>query len=272
MTTSTGPTTAEAPRRIVRALRLDRQRVRRTVISIVAVMVAWEIGARLIGNPILVVPLTEVWDAFVGLLESGELAKHTWVSAEELAIGFGLAALAGIILGVLTALNSLVRDLTDPWLTALYSTPTVALTPLLIIIFGIDIWSKVAIVFLVAIFPIWINTSAGIQSADRHLVEVARSFAASPMQILVKVLLPAALPFIVAGLRLGIGRGIVGVVVGELFAARAGLGFLIVTSSQIFATAELYVGIIILALTGVVSVEALRWVERRLTPWRQEGV
>src|SRR6185503_6057769 len=153
--------------------------------------------------------------------------------------GFAVAAVFGISLGIAIASSDAVRDFVDPWVSAVYATPTVALAPMFIFIFGIDAPSKMAVVFLLAVFPIVINTATGIRSTDQIYIEAARSFSASRAQIFAKVLIPSALPFIVAGLRLGIGRGLVGVVVGELFGARAGLGFLILTSSQTFDTAGL---------------------------------
>jgi NitT/TauT family transport system permease protein len=126
-----------------------------------------------------------------------------------------------------------------------------------------------AVVFLLAVFPIVINTATGISSTDRVYIEAARSFCASKRQIFTKVLIPSALPFIVAGLRLGIGRGLVGVVVGEFIGARAGLGFLIFKSSQGFQIDAMWVGVFLLAGTGVLAVNLLQRVERRMAPWRQ---
>jgi NitT/TauT family transport system permease protein len=143
----------------------------------------------------------------------------------------------------------------------LYATPVIALGPLFILWLGIGVASKIAIVFLTAVFPVLINTIAGLTATDRTLVEVARSFGASQSQIYRKIRIPAAVPFIVAGLRLSVARALVGVVVAELFGARAGLGFLIVTSAQSFDTAALYLGVIIFAVAGAASVSLLKWLE-----------
>src|SRR5207244_10487772 len=133
--------------------------------------------------------------------------------------GFALAAAVGIVLGILIATSEVARDFVDPWISALYSTPTVALAPMFIFIFGIDAPSKMAVVFLLAVFPVVINTATGMRSTEQVYIDAARSFSASRRQIFTKVLIPSALPFIVAGLRLGIGRGLVGVVVGEVSGA-----------------------------------------------------
>ena len=138
-----------------------------------------------------------------------------------------------------------------------------------IFIFGIDAPSKMAVVFLLAVFPVIINTATGMRQTDHVYIEAARSFSANRRQIFMKVLIPSALPFIVAGLRLGIGRGLVGVVVGEFIGARAGLGYLIFRSSQGFEIDAMWVGVFLLAGTGVLAVIILQKVERRLAPWRQ---
>jgi len=162
-----------------------------------------------------------------------------------------------------------VRDFVDPWVSAVYATPTVALAPLFIFIFGIDAPSKMAVVFLLAVFPIVINTATGVRSTEQVYIEAARSFSANRLQIFTKVLIPSALPFIVAGLRLGIGRGLVGVVIGEFIGARAGLGYMIFKSSEAFEIDGMWVGVFLLAGTGVLAVVLLQKFERRLAPWRQ---
>jgi NitT/TauT family transport system permease protein len=152
----------------------------------------------------------------------------------------------------------------------LYATPVIALGPLFVLWLGIGVGSKIAIIFLTSVFPILINTIVGLTTTDRNLIEVARAYGASERQIFTKIRLPSATPFVIAGLRLGVARALVGVVVAELFGARAGLGFMILGSAQNFDTAGLYVGVLILAVAGIVSVELLKALERRLAPWRVE--
>jgi NitT/TauT family transport system permease protein len=168
------------------------------------------------------------------------------------------------------ASSAIVRDFVDPWVSMLYSTPIIALGPLFILWFGIGVSSKVAVIFIVAVFPVLINTFAGLSTTDPNLIEVARSFGSSPTQIFTKVRFPAALPFVIAGLRLGVARGLVGVVVAELFGAKQGLGWLIMISAQTFDTAGLFAGVFILAASGVITVEIIKWIERRLAPWRSQ--
>jgi NitT/TauT family transport system permease protein len=193
-----------------------------------------------------------------------------YVSFIEFAGGFALAVALGILLGVVLAEFPLIRGLVDPWVSMLYATPIIALGPLFILWLGIGVISKSSIVFLVSVFPILINTVSGLTTTDKVFIEVAESFGANAWQIYVKVRMPAALPFIIAGLRLGVARALVGVVVAELFGARAGLGFLILNSAQSFDTAGVFVGVIILAIAGVLSVELLKWLEFKLAPWRHQ--
>jgi ABC-type nitrate/sulfonate/bicarbonate transport system permease component len=241
----------------------------RAVASFVSVMVLWELVARiLVKNPLFFAPLTAVWGRTIELWLGGELQVHIWTSSQEFILGFLLACFVGIMFGVVMASSVIVRDFCDPWVSMLYSTPIIALGPLFILWFGIGVISKVAVIFIVAVFPILINTFAGLATTDRNLIEVARSFGSSPAQIFTKVRFPSALPFIIAGLRLGVARGLVGVVVAELFGAKEGLGWLIMISAQTFDTAGLFVGVFILAASGVITVEIIKLIERRLAPWR----
>jgi NitT/TauT family transport system permease protein len=144
----------------------------------------------------------------------------------------------------------------------------VALAPLLIIWFGIGTASKVAVVFIMVIFPIIINTQAGLESVDRRLLLVARSFCSSRWQTFTTISLPSAAPFIVAGMRQAVGKGLIGVVVGELFGAKAGLGNVITSASSVFDMPTLFVAVVTLAVAGVTMTAALRVFEVRLSSWR----
>ena len=241
----------------------------RGLLSLLIVGLVWEVAGRSGRWPLVLAPISEIWVKFLQLAESGELQRHVLVSLNEFLVGFAIAAVLGVLLGIAIATSDTVRDFVDPWVSAVYATPTVALAPLFIFMFGIDAPSKMAVVFLLAIFPVVINTSTGMRSTDHVYIEAARSFSASRTQIFSKVLIPSALPFIVAGLRLGIGRGLVGVVIGEFIGARAGLGYLIFRSSQAFQIDAMWVGVFLLAGTGVLAVILLQKVERRMAPWRQ---
>ena len=252
---------------------LTRERViaiRRPLTTLVVIVAGWEILARtVLTNPLFFAPPSEVALAAVRLWESGELQRHIAVSFSELIYGVLLAIVVGTAIGVVVGISQRVRGYTEVYITALYATPLVAVTPLLILWLGIGIASKIAVVFLTAVFPIIINTVAGVRSTEALLIEVAQSFCATRRQIIVKVMLPSALPFILTGIRLGIGRGIVGVVVGELFGAQAGLGFLIYTAGQTFDVPSLFVGIVTLAVAGVGLTFAAELVERHVLRWRR---
>src|SRR5436305_8326445 len=239
----------------------------RGLLSLLIVGVAWEIACRSGRWPLILAPGSAIWVKFLQLAATGELGRHILVSLNEFFVGFAVAAVFGILLGVAIASSDAIKDVVDPWVSAVYATPTVALAPLFIFVFGIDAPSKMAVVFLLAVFPIVINTATGIRSTDQIYIEAARSFSASRSQIFTKVLFPSALPFIVAGLRLGIGRGLVGVVVGEFIGARAGVGYLIFRSSQAFQIDAMWAGVFVLAGTGMVSVIVLQKVEQRMAPW-----
>jgi ABC-type nitrate/sulfonate/bicarbonate transport system permease component len=198
---------------------------------------------------------------------SGEIWPHLAASGEVALIGYVISVVLGIPIGVAMGRSVLVRDTLEPFIMAQYSAPTAAFLPLLIIWFGIGLWSKVVLVVLGAIFIIVINTQAGVANADRRLIETARSFRASEFSILTKVIAPGALPFIIAGMRLAIGRVLIMVVVSELFASNAGIGFLIFQAGAMYDTTLIFVGVIILAVTGVTLNSLLRTAEYRLAPW-----
>jgi NitT/TauT family transport system permease protein len=240
-----------------------------TILSFLVAALLWEFTAHyLIQKPILFAPLGAIAVRAVELWSSGELQEHILVSFIEFAGGFSLAIVLGIGLGIALAGSRILRNFFEPWISMLYATPIIALGPLFILWLGIGVASKIAIVFLTAVFPILINTIVGLTTTERTLVEVARSFGASERQIYTKIRLPAATPFIIAGLRLSVARALVGVVVAELFGARAGLGFLILTSAQNFDTAALFVGVIVFAVAGVGSVSILKWLETRFAAYR----
>ncbi|MER1968627.1 ABC transporter permease [Castellaniella sp. GW247-6E4] len=242
------------------------------VLSLVLAAVIWEVMGRfVVVSPLLFVPLSEVIARGIELWEAGELQLHVWISFIEFLGGYSLAALVGILLGGLLGSSMRLRTLFEPWVSMLYSTPVIALGPLFILWLGIGVGSKVAIIFLTSVFPILINTSIGLVTTDKTLLEVARSCGATGLQLFWKVRMPSAIPYVIGGLRLGVARALVGVVVAELFGARAGIGFMIMNSTQSFDTASLYVGVLILAVAGVTSVGLLKLLEEKITPWRMTG-
>ena len=222
----------------------------------------------MITDPILFSPLSRVLAVGWRLIANGTFFIHVGISALEFALGFALASVVGVAFGFAMATNRMLQDVLDPWVSFFYSSPLVALMPFFILVFGIGLASKVAIVFAIAVFPILLNTFVGVRSADPHLLEVAAAFNCTRAQVFTKVLMPAALPYVIIGLRLGVGRGLTGVVVGELFASRAGVGYLITAAGQSFDTATVFFGVLVFSLMGVLLMEALKALEARLAPWR----
>jgi ABC-type nitrate/sulfonate/bicarbonate transport system permease component len=248
---------------------IKRPRFRRSLISLIVVVAGWEfIGQYVLTNRLFFVPLSDVIGAIVELSGTGELQRHIGASFKAIAYGMALAIVVGIALGILLGVSRMVADYSEVYLNALYATPLVAIAPLLILWLGIGIASKVAVVFLISVFPILISTASGVRNVDKYYLDVALAFGADRTQVVSKVLVPAALPFLLTGIRLAIGRAIVGVVVGELFGASAGLGFLIYTSGQTFDVPALFAGVLCLAFAGVSLTWILQTLERRLVRWK----
>ena len=239
--------------------------------SIFGGLAVWEIVARwIVNSKLFLAAPSQVLLALVDLALTGELEKHILVSATEFVIGYVAACILGVLLGLAMAASRPAKQALQPWVSGLYATPTVALAPLFILWFGIGIFSKVVVVAVLVLFPVAINTEAGLLTTSRQLIETVRSFGANSRQVFFKVSLPSALPFIFAGLKLGIGRGLIGVVVAELFGARAGLGQLISESAETFNMPALFAGVTLLAVAGIVLTSGFAWLERRLLPWREQ--
>lgn len=241
----------------------------RGALSLVAAAALWEWAATyLVKNRLFFAPLSAVVAKLGDMWTAGTLQTDILASMQTFLLGFVIGSIAAIAIGMLMALSEWARDFLDPWISAMYATPFIALAPLFVLWLGIGMAAHAAVVFLGVFFPVLINTYSGLSTTDPVLLEVARSFNANQRQLFMKVRFPAALPFIVAGLRLGVARGLVGVVVAEIFGAKAGLGYRIVISGNSFDTAGLFAGILLFAVAGVISVELLKIVERRLAPYR----
>jgi NitT/TauT family transport system permease protein len=238
------------------------------VTTVGAFLVAWELYGRSL-NPIFLSYPTAIALAAVDLVTSGELVAALLKSLQGLAIGFSLAVVVGITLGVLMGRYRSLHHALDPFLTALYSTPGVALIPLIMLWFGLGLSAKIVIIFEACFFPIVMNTFAGVRNVSRANVDVARAYGASERQVMRLVVLPSALPFIMAGIRLAVGRGVIGMVVAEFFTSLSGLGSLIIVFSNAFATAKLFVPVITLSLLGVSLTALAQLLERRLAPWKE---
>jgi ABC-type nitrate/sulfonate/bicarbonate transport system permease component len=237
------------------------------LISLVFVLLVWEYYGRRV-NPILFTYPSAIARAFVFLVASGELQSYMRESLLVLAYASILSVLAGVLLGVIMGRFSIVEWATDVYVNALYSTPMVAVVPLIVLWFGFKVPAKVIIVFLFMVFPVLLNTYEGVKNVDRNLQEVARSFCSSESQLWRHLIIPSAIPFIVAGVRLAIGRGLVGMIVAEFYTSVTGLGYMIVRYANALETDKLFVPIVVVMILGVGLLSLAKWVEGRIAPWR----
>ena len=246
------------------------RRSRRRLLSLLCGFLLWELSVVVFDVSSLVVsPPSAIAVRFVELVRLGELQEHLRVSAVQFALGyFGCAALA-IPMGLAIGRIEWLRDTFDPWITALYATPSISLAPLFIIWLGFGTTSKAFIIGLLAFFPIIINTIVGVESVTSQYDEVASAFKADRVEQFVKVIFPGALAYIFAGMRLAIGRGLVGLVVADLFGARAGLGYMILRAAQLVRTVDVLVATIVLAVLGVLLTAALGALQRSVCHWQK---
>jgi NitT/TauT family transport system permease protein len=238
--------------------------------AVIVFLTAWELVGNTLGliNPMFMSAPSLVGKAAVQLFASGEIWNDLRVSGIEFGWGYLLSVLVGVPFGIATGWYKKMSYIFDPFINAMNATPRVALLPLVIIWLGIGILSKVGIIFLGAVFPILINSRDGVKTTPYNLLTAARSFGASEWQIFRSVVLPSTVPFILTGLRLGVGRALIGVMVGELYAATAGIGFMITVAGATFQTDKVFVGVLIFAITGMFAMELLTKLEARFDKWR----
>ena len=237
--------------------------------SLVVVLGGWEYFGRQT-NPILFTYPTAVATAAVKMIASGELWKYLSQSLIVLFAGLGLAAIFGIALGLVMARFWVLDLALDTYITALYSVPAVALVPVLVLWFGFEMTAKIAVVFLFTFFPIVINTYQGVKNVDERLIEVGRAFRCNERDLWIHIVLPAAVPFVVAGLRLAIGRGLIAMVLADLYTAITGIGYLISRYASTYRTDAMFVPVVTLGLLGITLTGLLRFIERRVAPWMHQ--
>jgi NitT/TauT family transport system permease protein len=239
--------------------------------SVLAGLLLWELVSRvLVANPLFLAAPSQIAQAIYSLAVTGEMQRHVSISAIEFALGYVIACAIGILLGLAMSGSISAKRALQPWVSGLYATPTIALAPLFILWLGIGVWSKALVVIFLVVFPVAINTEAGLRTTSDRLIEMLRSFGASPRQIFFKVALPSAMPFILAGLKIGIGRGLIGVFVAEWVGSRAGVGRLIGQAADAFNMPDLFAGVVILATAGIVLTAGFTWLEARIVPWTKD--
>jgi ABC-type nitrate/sulfonate/bicarbonate transport system permease component len=237
------------------------------LVSMVLIIGAWEVVGRRV-NPLFLSYPSAIVRAGIVMTASGELPAALASSLRTLLVGFVTASVIGIVLGLLIGRYRLIDAATDWLVNALYATPLVAIIPLVILWFGLGDSAKLFIVTILTVFPVLINTAAGVRNVPQALIDVSTAFAASERQVFVKIILPAAVPYMMTGLRLGIGRAIIGMVVAEFFTAITGLGAVIVKYGNQYDTASMFVPILVLMMLGVILTSLVRRGEEMFAPWR----
>jgi NitT/TauT family transport system permease protein len=236
------------------------------LISLAIFLTLWQIAAMNV-DPVLFTSPLKVAVAAVGMVASGELWTSLWPSLVVLAMGLTLAVIFGTLLGLALARFHILDVGLTVYITFLYSIPSVALVPLIVLWAGYETTAKVIILFLFAFFPMVINTYQGVKSVDPKLLEVGRAFRCSERQLWANIVLPGALPFIVTGIRLAVGRGMIGMVLADLYTAISGIGYLIVRTASTFQVDRMFVPIVTLGLLGVTLTALLRLAEKYVAPW-----
>jgi NitT/TauT family transport system permease protein len=236
-------------------------------ISIILGLTIWEVAGSKI-NPIFMSYPSAIGRAAVEMIADGELGRALLLSGQSFVAGYGLAMVIGIPLGLVMGRYQPVEHLIDLYVYALYASPTVAFIPLVILWFGLGLKAKIFVVFIMALFPILINTHVGVKNVNQEWIELGQAFCANGRDMMTEIVWYAALPFVMAGLRLAVGRAIVGMVVAEFFTAITGLGGIIVTAGNSFQTARMFVPILVLMVLGVCLTQLVALAERRMVKWR----
>ena len=235
--------------------------------AIALILGVWEFFGPTL-NKLILRPPSDIFRAFFELVANGELVEAMGQSYRELFGGLAVALVLGLVLGIASGRWRFVFNAIDPLVSALYSVPAVALIPLLPVAFhSIGDPPRITAVALFAIFPILINTQQGVRNVDRQLLEVARSFNTSERRLWTDVIIPSATPYVLAGVRLAIGRGLIGMIVAEFFIGLVGLGYLIISYENVFRIDRMFVPVIVVATTGVLMMGFVQWLEGRIAPW-----
>ncbi len=253
-----------------RAFFTEHRRLSLALCSVLFLIASWELVLTYLFpvDPFFFTKPSLIGAAFKEQIQGSKLWHDLAVSSQAFLWGFSFAVIVGIPLGLVMGWRRRVEYSLDPFLTALYASPLVALAPLFIIVFGVGVLGKAALVFLLAVFPFIFNTFAGVKSTDALLINVIRSFGGSEKDLYLKVILPSTMPYIIAGARLAIGRGLVGIIVGEFYAASEGIGFAISQAGDTYRLPDMFVGIIILSLIAIILTELMRRLELTVAPWR----
>ena len=244
--------------------------------SIVALLVVWEVFPYFVtipeGTKLFFTTPSQIAGTLWSMFATGSIWRPLGVSAAGFGVGLGFAIVIGLPLGVLLGRSKTLNAMLDPFITAFNATPRLVFLPLVVLWFGLGLWSKVVIVFIGALFPILINTYEGVRNSDRVLINVVRSFGAKEWDIARLVVIPNSMPYIVAGLRLAIGRAILGVVVAEFFGSEDGLGVVMVRAAGSYQVDVVFSGLIVFAGLSLLMTGMVQILEHRLSRWRPQNV
>jgi taurine transport system permease protein len=238
-------------------------------LSVVLFFAAWQAIFLVVPfDPLFISKPSLIAHGLVDLVTSGDLFRDLAVSAVPFLYGFSAAVIIGVPLGIVMGWRVRVGYALDPLMTVFYASPLVALAPLVVIFFGVGVGGKALIIFFLSVFPFVFNACAGVRAVDRLLINVVCSLGGSERDLYFKVIFPSVLPYIVAGARIAVGRALIGVLVGEFFAASEGIGYAISRFGDIFALDRMFGCIITIMVIAVALTEGIRWTERAAFPWR----
>lgn len=243
------------------------QRILRVTIHL-SVLIAWELLSRFVVSPQFLPPPSAILYALFRTIKSGELPRQLLQTANVLFLGFGLAIVSGMGLGIAMGMFPALRRILSPYINTFNAMPTIALVPVVIIWLGLGYEAKVFLTWIVSVSAVVISAEIGVTNVPPAFIETARAFGCNKWQVFWRVILHAAVPYFVAGIRLALGRALVGVVVAEMFTALSGLGYMIVLYGNTFRAAELFVPIVVLAILSVAITKVISIIERKVAPWR----
>jgi len=248
------------------------ERYRKPLLGVLAVLlffIAWQavflvvpLNTLFLSKPTLI--MLGLWD----LIVTGELFHDLVVSGQPFVYGFTAAVVVGVTIGIVMGWRARVGYALDPLMTVFYASPLVALAPLVVVFFGVGVSGKAIIIFTLAVFPFIFNAAVGVRAVDRLLINVVRSLGGTEKDLYFKLIVPSVLPYIVAGARIAVGRALVGVLVGEFFAASEGIGYAIAKFGDLFALDKMFACIFVIMVIALILTEGIRWAERAAFPWR----
>ncbi len=238
-------------------------------LAVVLFLAAWQAAFLVVPfDPLFITKPSLIFWALVDMAQEGDLGNDLAVSGVPFLYGFVCASIVGISLGIVMGWRTRVGYALDPLMTLLYASPLVALAPLFVVFFGVGVLSKMLIIFVLAVFPFMFNAYAGVHAVDPLLINVVRSMGGKERDLYWKVIVPSVLPYIVAGARIAVGRALIGILIGEFFAASEGIGYAIQRFGNLFAMDRMFGAIVIIMVLAVVLTEGIRWAERAAFPWR----